>query len=61
MFDKKKVMITEPFVSEVEFISNSSQPSASADWKGGIVDGQETQKSREEKISKKKEALTPHA
>jgi len=31
MFDKKKVMITEPFVSEVEFISNSSQPSASAD------------------------------
>ena len=49
MFDKKIVMISE-LVREV--IPISSQPSASADRKGGIVDAsKEKKESSEEKIS----------
>jgi hypothetical protein len=35
MFDKKNVMVTELFVSEVEFISNSSQTLRICGLKGG--------------------------
>jgi hypothetical protein len=57
MFDKKIVTITSLIVSEVNSTPNLHKPTAFADRKGGIVDGQEKEKSCQEKSCQEKKAL----